>query len=263
MPLVIGIAVRDGLVVASDSRVYGSVNEGPARLISDHVPRLFRLSRYAAVAYWGPPLIFHNDEMVSVSSVVANIIADCAEESRLEEAATAFRRSLLASVGQEIFKTTGPFGFMFAGYDQNNVGRIMTVDLPGEDYREFRSTANPGITPQGYHRVVTRILSGLDPDLIAEFNSRPDEDAFKRKAANMRFLIPWSLLSIGDAAAIAETLIQTTAAVQRIAFAVGTPENHYQPDVGGPIDIAVVTRSGFHWVKRKSEYPATPSWPGA
>jgi len=251
MPLVIGVSTRDGLVIAGDSRAYGSINDGPPRLLSDHVPRVFRLSETTALAYWGQPLASTKNRLFSVSSEVANTIPDCPPTGDLRDVVQRFLSLIMNSLGP-VMDSIKPFGFMFAGYDGRQ-GKIVTVDLPANEWHELCTTENPGITWQGYGRVIGRILHGVDPDLLREIRDNDEYQAIRERLPEFRYWVPWKMCNIGDAAAIAETLIETTASVQRIAVGVGGTAREV-PNVGGPIDVAAVTRSGFYWIKRKKEY---------
>lgn len=116
-----------------------------------------------------------------------------------------------------------PLGFQIAGYDPSDLDSGSTfVAAIGRD-QKIEDTRQHGVTFGGQGDVAQRIYrKALPTDNVS-----------------------LDLMTLSDAVDYARFLIQATADFQRFAKMV--------PQVGGPIDIAVITKwAGFRWVQRKT-----------
>lgn len=117
-----------------------------------------------------------------------------------------------------------PVGFQIAGYNEDDIdlGTTLSVNIGRDVSMEKSSEKGRGFTFGGQPGVAMRLYRQLN-------------------AADQ---VSWDLLTLPDAVDFARFCIRTTADYQRFAQQV--------PTVGGPIDIAIITKwAGFRWVERK------------
>ena len=79
----------------------------------------------------------------------------------------------------------------------------------------------------------------------------------KKTAENLRtqmrgleYYIQWSLITVQDAVDLAVFLIKTTSMIQQFADGISMDIGDIQ-GVGGPIDVALITRDGINWINKK------------
>ncbi len=117
-----------------------------------------------------------------------------------------------------------PIGFQIAGYNEEDIdlGTTLMVNIGREVSMEMTSEKGAGSTFGGQPEVALRLYRQLHAG---------DQ-------------VSMELLTLPDAVDYARFCIRTTADYQRFAKQV--------PTVGGPIDIAIITKwAGFRWVERK------------
>lgn len=118
---------------------------------------------------------------------------------------------------------TAPVGFQIAGYNPDDLDAGSTFMVAVGQDRTITDTKGNGVTFGGTVDVAQRMYRKLLPTDNVSLD----------------------LMTLNDAVDFARFLIRTTADYQRFAKVV--------PIVGGPIDIAVITKwAGFRWVQRKT-----------
>ena len=76
----------------------------------------------------------------------------------------------------------------------------------------------------------------------------------KSYTRNVEYNVSWNLLPLQDAIDMAVFLIKTTETMQKFSCGI-IGENTEIPAVGGPIDVAVITKNdGIKWINRKEPY---------
>lgn len=150
-----------------------------------------------------------------------------------------------------------PLGFLVAGYSaasDNPEAYVMNFGPGGAPDIEEVVPGEAGASWWGQPEAIARILSGMSlaaPDTLASLDiGLALPDAVKIVAAMKPQLNPQMVtpaMPIQDAIDFAEFLVHTT--IQFVRFSPG------EPTVGGPIEIATITKhEGFKWVRRKHFY---------
>jgi hypothetical protein len=144
--------------------------------------------------------------------------------------------------------------FLVGGYDDGApYGRAFSFVVPTQA-TPVEQNAGPGqfgITWGGQHDMVFRLLYGFDLELLdfirAHFNLSPDQLATLKQQMEPKFAagIPYQFLPLQDMVDLATFLIQSTISFQKFRTTVVR-------GVGGPVEVATVTRDGFKFVSQKS-----------
>lgn len=146
-----------------------------------------------------------------------------------------------------------PLIFLVGGYDEGAAyGRVFQVIVPYQPIPQEQSSGNGvfGITWGGQYEILTRLLSGYDPNLTNAVKDRlklsneqkQDLDQFLGPVFNLP--IPYQFLPLQDCVDLSIFLIRTTIELQKWMIGIR--------GVGGVIDVATITRTdGFHYVQRK------------
>lgn len=114
---------------------------------------------------------------------------------------------------------------------------VLTKTYPAEILHHFK------VTEDAAKQTLQAITSRLGNEALKKIK----EDLTEYQQKNFKTPIETAVqfLSRGELAAFAESLVQTTSLKRRVVF-------DSKESVGGPIDVAIVSKSeGFVWVKRK------------
>jgi hypothetical protein len=144
-----------------------------------------------------------------------------------------------------------PMTFVVGGLDRPQpYGRVFTVDIPRRpEPVEAAAGGNFGITFGGQDDVMTRLLMGYDksvPDRIAKALALTPAKKQELIAAiaSLQMPLPLAAMPLQDCVDLAVFFIRTTIAAQSLTVGIR--------GVGGPIDVATVTRNGgLEFIKRK------------
>jgi hypothetical protein len=146
-----------------------------------------------------------------------------------------------------------PMTFVVGGYDKDAAyGRIFLFQIPGESKLEERQPGetNFGMTWGGQLEIASRLIHGFDPALTTivgkelNIDNKELEKLYGTLSKHLQFPIPFQVLPLQDCVDLALFLIRTTMVAQRLAIGVR--------GVGGPIDVAVVTRTeGLRYIQQK------------
>lgn len=145
-----------------------------------------------------------------------------------------------------------PMTFVVAGFNDGEAyGRVYLVEIPnGPDPVEQSPGEQAfGMTWGGQREFVDRLLQGYDPRVLAAMeevlNTQPTVlDQLQTRLRALQMQLPLPVLPLQDCVDLAIFFIRTTIDAQR--FTVGVH------GCGGPIDVAIVTRSGgFQFVQQK------------
>lgn len=144
--------------------------------------------------------------------------------------------------------------FLVGGYDENEpYGKAYLFVVPNQAV-PVEQNAGPGqfgITWGGQHDMVYRLLYGFDialPEFVrASLNLTPEQIMTLRQQMEPRFSagIPYQFLPLQDSVDLAVFLIQSTISFQKFRTTVVR-------GVGGPVEVATVTRAGFNFVSQKT-----------
>jgi len=145
-------------------------------------------------------------------------------------------------------------GFLVAGYPSADAGPkayVMHMGSAGMPNLDEIITEESGAAWWGQPEAIARILTGLSlavPDALVNLNVGLDAQGAFDLAQGLKAqlnpqMVP-AAMPIQDAIDLAEFLVHAT--IQFVRFSPGSPT------VGGPIEIATITKhEGFRWVQRK------------
>ena len=143
--------------------------------------------------------------------------------------------------------------FLIGGYDEGApYGKVFQVIVPNYADPQEKSAGQGvfGITWGGQYEILTRLLSGFDPNLTLAIKDRlklsdeqkQDLDQFLKP--NFNLPIPYQFLPLQDCVDLSIFLIRITVELQKWMIGIR--------GVGGVIDVATITRTdGFRYVQRK------------
>ena len=152
-----------------------------------------------------------------------------------------------ANPGEEI-------NFLVGGYDEGapyGRGFLFVVPTAANPVEQNPGPGQFGITWGGQHDLVFRLLYGFDVELLdfvrANLNLTPEQLATLKQQIEPKFAagIPYQFLPLQDSVDLAIFLIQSTISFQKFRTTVIR-------GVGGPVEVATVTRDGFNFVSQKS-----------
>ncbi len=227
MSLVISLYVREGIVMAADSRAtLNMVKKEKAQSVSlsvaqsDSVRKLFLLDNQIGISAFGEAGV----KGVPISGYVDSFLSGLKRGIGLER------------LSEEILKFFSSFsprpktGFHVGGYEGTEQ-ILFQVLVDKEEVRRVNPAGTQGAAWAGESDILTRLLQPLHEERNGKFNPLP------------YFQIPWGFFTLQDAVDFAEFAIKATADAMRF---MPRPKT-----VGGPIDILVVTPEKGFWVNRK------------
>ncbi|MBI4465700.1 MAG: hypothetical protein HY647_13430 [Acidobacteria bacterium] len=133
--------------------------------------------------------------------------------------------------------------FIVGGYDEGDAyGKVFLIEIPrSPDPAPRNPDPEFGMTWGGQLEILSRIIHGFDPaipKLVGERLSLATDkidQLAKGLQQELEFPIPWGVLPLQDCVDLAAFAIRATMTLQRLAVGVR--------GVGGPIDVAVITRT--------------------
>lgn len=264
MTVIVGVACPAGIALAGDSRMTLVDGQGQVRLGSDHTQKLFLVGDLviasAGAHYFADQTIAGHMETFALEE------GRRAEEAGAEGRTTGeraqalhdFFAARLAREGgaEDAAPDSDLITFLVAGYD-GSVGRLKTVGVPVTGVLDAATTEHGGFVVRGVQDIWTRLQYGLDvgrlpADLGAAVDVTSDE------IQSMAYFFPCWSYALQDAIDFAECIALTTIEVQRFTHGtLGTLKEGSPafPTCGGPVDLAVATRSEARWVRRKELRP--------
>jgi hypothetical protein len=240
--IVVGVATPDGIVLAADSRTI-EVIDGEYRIASDTAIKLFELDKRVGVVTYGLAFIGPR--------TIASLVEEFAEVQPSEDRQTlnSFARKL-GEFFDERLRQTYPdlghkrghaLGFLVAGYEEDGVGYVYEVNLPGGEVTPRVSTTEIGFVYHGEVVPMERLLKGVDWERL---NGRSPQLPEKvRGALEQLAYEPHPPVSMQDAVDLCEFIIGTTINVRRF-----TNEPGAIVWVGGPVRILTVERTRLRWL---------------
>jgi len=131
--------------------------------------------------------------------------------------------------------------FIVGGYDAEDAyGKVFLFGIPRQPEPVTRNPEDFGMTWGGQLELVSRMIHGYDPQLIDTLRqtlslSSEQVSQLMKALEGFQFPIPYAVLPLQDCIDLAISMIRTTISFQKLAVA-------YR-GVGGPIDVAVITRT--------------------
>lgn len=160
--------------------------------------------------------------------------------------------------------------FLIAGYSKDGSHEVFYCSMPGkiEKMRDSRQKGQEyGTNWVGQTDVVARILLGFDIRIgnlkfYQDSAKQLGEETVRKQLANLEYNIQYGTMALQDAIDFSTLIIQTTSAIQRFSDGIIADPGDI-PGVGGPIDVAVITRQrNFAWISRKHlKMGVSETWP--
>jgi hypothetical protein len=248
--VIVGITTPDGVILASDSRLTRETDDG-YRILSDSSQKIFEVGGYG-VAMAG--LAFIADH--TIAGLMDQFVAQVTDDDRktvdtFADALGAFFDRRFAdwfeAAGEtyDVEKSGYQLWFFVAGYDDEGIGHIRQVFIPGPVRGEDSpDTTLPETIRGGQTDVIDRLLDGVDWDKAAiPKNAISDEVNERLQSVAYNELAP---ITVQDGIDYASFLIRTTIDMQRFSDGtIGDPG--LIPACGGPLQILVVEQSRTRW----------------
>jgi hypothetical protein len=264
--ITVGVTTPDGLVLAAESRTTFAENERH-RIVSDSAQKVFQVG-HMGVAASGDALIGADTVAGTMDRFAAQLDDKTARDfDRLLDAlGRFFDRAFDANMAtrNETWdpETQGyPINLLVAGYDDEGVGHLKELLIPGPKIGDFAAdTRTGGSMWRGQTDVVGRLLNGVDwAHLRTTEELLPPEVTKRLEGLSYDMLPP---LTVEDAVDYATFLIRTTIDMQR--FSDGTVASPgLLPACGGPIHVLVIERDSARWAtpSTREHWSAAPARP--
>lgn len=259
MTVAIAVVSADGVVMAADSRTTLRIGPPtvPTRVLSDYTHKVFQAGDAAIATYGWAFLVRRNIAGHMAEFTQGEGIGELPLDQLVDRVAESFGERFQEHVDDnpEVRPAPGEvaLGFLVGGY-LNGRGKTYEITYPGgEVIPRSDSVDNPGAIWRGQTEVIRRLLKGVDLTALAAF---AEEDGKQQSVEELRlifegieYLIPFDAMTLQDAVDFAIFAIRTTIDTQRLTYGLLRKHGSW-PGVGGPIEIATVTPSGFRWVQR-------------
>jgi hypothetical protein len=273
MTIAISMKVNDGIVLAADSAatILGRTPSGATGVVNiyDKANKVFNLRKGFPIGAitWGSGSIGQSSISTLAKDFRELITKPGPEEINpdnytIQEIANKFKQFIFDQNYIEAFRdwTEKPIlGFMIVGYSSRQpLAEEWKIDiLNGQCSGPYiiRQQNEIGLTWNGEPEAITRLYLGFGsklPEVLGEVGLEADQIQRIIDLCKSRLMVPMVLppMPIQDAIDLAAFLVETT--VQFSRFAPGAPT------VGGPIEIAAITKhEGFKWVQRKHYFNTT------
>jgi len=146
-----------------------------------------------------------------------------------------------------------PVNLLVSGYNSDGTTQTYEINSPGEKILK-RENNEFGCTWIGQGDVVSRLILGYDSKLfkvpIIKAMGKKEDDDLRTQIRGLEYFIQWSLITLQDAVDLAVFLIKSTSIMQRFADGISMDVGDIQ-GVGGPIDVALITKDGIKWINKK------------
>lgn len=263
MTIVVGVATPEGLVLGGDSRSTYDMGDHH-RIASDYAQKIFTVGDMG-IATFGRAFIGRD----TIAGIMDQFTAQVGEDGRnVHDFAVALGEFFSERFEIECRELKmdwdteaegWPLGFLVGGYDNDGIGHIKGVLIPGGEIDDELSadTTRGGTMWRGQTDVIGRLIKGVDrlrlDDLDFEVTSEMLAELDKLEYQ------PLAPITIQDGLDYAAFLVRTTIDMQR--FSDGTEQSPRAiPACGGPLQLLAIERSGPKWVSRLTL--SAPSQPG-
>ncbi len=239
MSCVLTIYLRDGIIMAADSRIlFTTQQQRDNNTIvqvgigqTDNASKIIVTANNVGISYFGAPEIQGAPLSFHVERCVSEKLSN--RDLKVRD---------IAHILLEYFKEIPgdpDVGFHISGFDYTPNGSfessIWNVHTQSESMIHLNADGLPGISWSGEGDILARLIGPC---------GKPDAD--DNYIPLPAFDIPIHLFTLADAVEFAEFAIKTTAETMRYQARLKT--------VGGPIDILVITPKQAYWAKKKNLY---------
>jgi len=268
MSVVIYVKVSEGIVIAADSMSIvlggiqtpdGKATEGILKTF-EHAKKVSHLSSYPiGTLTWGIAQVGlrTTESLIKEFETTPDCQVDDYNVGDLANKLYAFMKSRYDTATKDIadVKNKPALGMIICGFSK---GKYFAEDyrfiLPLDDkpkiLRQDLPDDNPnfGANWYGLTEPIVRFFLGYDPRLrnILEANGLAPEKV-KGIISGFQYPVIFPAMPLQDAIDFASFLVELC--IWRNRFVIGAPQ------VGGNVDVAVITHDGFDWVSRKEWQP--------
>src|SRR5665213_380664 len=139
MTIVVGVAAPDGMILAADSRMTLTWENGRHRIVSDSGQKVFAVRESVGIATYGDAFVGYRTIAGLMDEFVAQLdgdSVDAAPDAFAAQIGEFFNRRFLEDSSPEILQWSqenpdrARFGFVVAGYDNGGIGRLYEVTIP-------------------------------------------------------------------------------------------------------------------------------------
>lgn len=269
MTIAVSVKVHDGLVIASDSALTMVRGGDKILTVYNHGNKIFNLHKDLPLAgmFWGVGNINHS----SISTLTKDLRRRFAGEDSahkdwhlnrdsftIEAVAQKTRQFLYEELYQPFYENNPQkpdMGFMVGGYSANeSLPEVWHINIiNGECLKPelISGKEDVGIKWDGEPEALNRLLLGRPGSMLSALLDYDPNKTIAEVISLINHLDQYASASIyqapmpiKDAIDLAEWLVHTSIMWSRF-----TPD---PPTVGGPIEIAAITKhEGFKWIKRK------------
>ena len=251
MSLVVAVKGTEGIVLAADSRErLTSQDRWPSSF--DNATKLFTLGaphNWIGTVTCGVATIGGRTPYSLMPEFEPTLGEDRLSVREYAERLSAFFQDRWES--SERRRNIGSAEFYVGGYDENEpYGTVYYFSIPNFPTPMEYNAGGFGVIFGGQHDIADRIVHGYDPRLLPilqQFFSLSDEQVEEfatHLADTIEHKAPYDILALQDCVDLAIYLIRATIMAQSLSI-------DYR-GVGGPIDVATITRTdGFRWIQRK------------
>ena len=146
-----------------------------------------------------------------------------------------------------------PVNLLVSGYNPDGTSETYSLNAPGGKILK-RKNDEFGCTWIGQGDVVSRLILGYDSKLfkipvIKSMGQKHNGD-LRTQIRGLEYYIEWNLITLQDAVDLSVFLIKSTSIMQRYADGISMDVGDFQ-NVGGPIDVALITKDGIKWINKK------------
>jgi len=270
MTITVAIKVGDGIVLASDSATTQTLTDSTGHSDTINVwntaNKIFNLRKqwplgamtWGLAAIDGRTIAEHMKDLRREFTDGAGSIPPLDQDYTVENVAQrvqAHFSGLLSNSAQRSF-----LGLLVAGYDGafGAPGRAFEVtfdDAGNETCEELLPGGEPGLLQWGQPEAIARLVDGVSSYLVqALVNLGTDATSAPLYVEAIKSQIAQPIIHdgmpIAEVVDLAEFLVDTT--IKYVRFTPG------HPVVGGPIEVAAITRhEGFKWARRKHHYSSS------
>jgi hypothetical protein len=257
----LGVVIKgpEGIVLAADSRVTltaGRQGQPPIPINFDNATKLLGFSKpntHVGVVTYGAAVIGSRTAHSFIPEI--EIELQTKKELSIEDFSSELSDFFLKQWKKVVTNDDEIPSMLFivGGYDKDEAyGKVFLVDIPRNPSPLPQNAGENdfGMTWGGQLQIASRIIHGIDPVLpmiLKEELKISDKDLGRvlgKIAETLEFSIPYAVLPLQDCVDLATFMVRTTMDAQNLAIGVR--------GVGGPIDVAVITRTdGLRFIQRK------------
>ena len=270
--IIVALRLKDGIVIAADSRVTHIFN-GKLTGVEDTAEKIvivddFAVIFYGAVSIGNDDLLNYAKDINFTKKEMQQLINQWGSKS---EVITIKMQMLFQDKYSYWFKNNKfrpEGGFIIAGFGKDNNKSFLLYNT----FAEFTTgntaiggygSGSPsfGLIYKGQTEIISRLIYGVSEDIATLDFSKLGESGLMFKNTtyvnvlhefrNLEYIIPYKEMSVGNGIEFAKFLVQTTIDIQKYSNGAELkpiPKEH--AGCGGPVKIIVITKDGIKKIEK-------------